>query len=78
MITDSELSMEQLKTAPTVFNTILDPLLPLLRAKCAQLKDDATLYTLSSAPFVINFVLDVIRNLTSLMVTICFSSRTCI
>jgi uncharacterized membrane protein len=66
MITDSELSMEQTKTAPTVLNTILAPLLPLLRAECAQLKNDATLYTLSSAPFVINLVFAVLNRITSI------------
>jgi hypothetical protein len=58
--------MEQEKTTPTVFKTILDPLLPLLRAGCAQLKDDATTYTLSFAPFVINLVFAVLNNIKSI------------
>jgi hypothetical protein len=54
--------MEQAKATPTVFQTILDPLLPLLRAQCAQLKDDANTYTLSLAPFVINLLFAVLNN----------------
>jgi hypothetical protein len=58
--------MEQANATPTVFQTILDPLLPLLRAQCAQLKDDANTYTLSLAPFVINLVFAVLNNIKSI------------
>jgi len=58
--------VEQPKVTPTVFKTILDPLLPLLRAQCAQLKDDANIYTLSLAPFVINLVFAVLNNIKSI------------
>jgi hypothetical protein len=58
--------MEQAKATPTVFQTILDPLLPLLRAQCAQLKDDANTYTLSLAPFVINLLFAVLNNIKSI------------
>ena len=66
MITDLELNVDPSKATPTVFNTILDPLLLLLRAQCAQRKDDATRYTLSLAPFVINLVFGVLNNIRSI------------
>ena len=66
MITDRELDVKQSEVAPTVFKTILDPLLPLLEAQCATLKGDATLYTLSLAPFVINLVFAVLNNIKSI------------
>ena len=66
MITNLELNVEQSIATPTVFKTILDPLLPLLRAQCAQLKDDAATYTLSLAPFVINLVFAVLNNIKSI------------
>jgi hypothetical protein len=66
VITDRELDMKQSEVTPTVFKTILDPLLPLLEAHCARLKSDATLYTLSLAPFVINLVFAVLNNIKSI------------
>lgn len=58
------------KVTPTVFKTILDPLLPLLQAQCTQQKDDATTYTLSLAPFVINLVFAVLNNIKSISLLI--------
>jgi hypothetical protein len=56
VITDLELDMEQVKaTTTTVLETILSPLLPLLREQCAQLKDDANTYNLHFAPLVKRF-----------------------
>ena len=66
MITDRELDVKQSEVTPTVFKTILDPLLPLLEAQCATHKGDATLYTLSLAPFVINLVFAVLNNIKSI------------
>jgi hypothetical protein len=66
VITDQELNMEQSEVTPTVFKTILGPLLPLLDAQCAKLKGDATLYTLSFAPFVINLVFGVLTTIKSI------------
>ncbi len=49
--------MEQVKaTTATVFETILGPLLPLLREQCAQLKDDANTYNLRFAPMAKSFL----------------------
>ena len=63
--------MEQLKVAtPTVFDTILAPLLALLREQCAQLKDDATTYKLSLAPFVLNLVFAVLNGIKSISLLI--------
>ncbi len=59
--------MEQVKPpTPTVFETILSPLLPLLREQCAQLKDDATTYKLSLEPFVLNLVFAVLNKIKSI------------
>ena len=58
--------MELSSATPTVFKTILDPLLPLPRASCSQRKDDADVYTLSLAPFVINLVFAVLNNIKSI------------
>jgi hypothetical protein len=58
--------MELSSATPTVFKTILDPLLPLLRASCSQRKDDADVYTLSWAPFVINLVFAGLNNVKSI------------
>jgi hypothetical protein len=66
VITDLERNMEPSNNSPTVFKAILDPLLPLLRAQCAQLKDDATVYTLSLEPFAINLVFAVLNNIKSI------------
>ena len=41
-------------------------MLPLLRAQCAQLKDDVTTYTLSLTPFVINLAFAVLNNIKSI------------
>jgi hypothetical protein len=59
--------MEQVKaTTTTVLETILSPLLPLLREQCAQLKDDANTYKLSLEPFVLNLVFAVLNNIKSI------------
>jgi len=71
VITDLELEMEQVKaTTTTVFETILSPLLPLLREQCAQLKDDANTYRLSLEPFVLNLVFAVLNNIKSISLLI--------
>ena len=63
--------MEQVKAATTtVFETILSPLLPLLREQCAQLKDDANTYKLSLEPFVLNLVFAVLNNIKSISLLI--------
>jgi len=63
--------MEQVKvTTTTVFETILTPLLPLLREQCAQLKDDAYTYKLSLEPFVLNLVFAVLNNVKSISLLI--------
>jgi len=63
--------MEQVKaTTTTVFDTILAPLLPLLREQCTQLKDDANTYRLSLAPFVLNLVFAVLNNIKSISLLI--------
>jgi hypothetical protein len=63
--------MEQVKvTTATVFETILAPLLPLLREQCAQLKDDANTYKLSLEPFVLNLVFAVLNNVKSISLLI--------
>jgi hypothetical protein len=63
--------MEQVKvTTTTVFETILTPLLPLLREQCAQLKDDAYTYKLSLEPFVLNLVFAVLNNIKSISLLI--------
>jgi hypothetical protein len=71
VITDLELDMEQVKaTTTTVLETILSPLLPLLREQCAQLKDDANTYKLSLEPFVLNLVFAVLNNIKSISLLI--------
>jgi len=63
--------MKQAKaTATTVFESILSPLLPLLRAQCAQLKDDANTYKLSLEPFVLNLVFAVLNKVKSISLLI--------
>ncbi len=63
--------MEQVKvTTTTVFETILTPLLPLLREQCAQLKDDAYTYKLSLEPFVLNLVFAVLNDVKSISLPI--------
>ena len=69
--------MEQVKaTTTTVFETILGPLLPLLRAQCAQLIDEANTYKLSLEPFVVSLVFATLNNIKSisLMPLMLFSS----
>ncbi len=67
VITDLELDMKQVNaTTATVFETILSPLLPLLRAQCAQLKDDASTYKLSLEPLVLNLVFAVLNKIKSI------------
>ena len=59
--------MEQVKASTTtVFETILSPLLLLLREQCAQLKDDANTYKLSLEPFVLNLVFATLNNIKSI------------
>jgi len=63
--------MEPVKPpTPTVFETILSPLLPLLREQCAQLKDDAKTYKLSFEPFVLNLVFAVLNKIKSISLLI--------
>jgi hypothetical protein len=69
---DRELNMELSSATPTVFKTILDPLLPLplLRASCSPRKDNADVYSLSLAPFVINLVFAVLNNIKPILVMV--------
>lgn len=70
-ITDLELDMQPLKvTRATVFDTILAPLLPLLREQCTQLKDDAKIYRLSLEPFMLNLVFAVLNQIKSISLLI--------
>jgi len=63
--------MGQVKvTTTTVFDTILAPLLPLLKEQCTQLKGDANTYKLSLAPFVLNLVFAVLNNIKSISLLI--------
>ena len=63
--------MGQVKvTTTTVFDTILAPLLPLLKEQCTQLKGDANTYKLSLAPFVLNLVFAVLNNVKSISLLI--------
>ena len=63
--------MEQVKaTTATVFETILNPLLPLLREQCAQLKDDANTYKLSLEPFVVSLVFAALNKIKSISLLI--------
>jgi hypothetical protein len=63
--------MEQQNIAqPSVFETILAPLLPILREQCDQLKDDASSYRLSLEPFVLNLVFAVLNNIKSISLLI--------
>jgi hypothetical protein len=65
-MSDLEFNVDPSDNSPTVFKTLLEPLLPLLQAKCAQRKDDAALYRLSLEPFVINLLFAVVNNIKSI------------
>ena len=63
--------MEQVKVATTtVFDTIVAPLLPLLREQSTQLKEDANTYRLSLEPFVLSLVFAVLNRIKSISLLI--------
>ena len=63
--------MEQVKVATTrVFDTIVAPLLPLLREQSTQLKEDANTYRLSLEPFVLSLVFAGLNKIKSISLLI--------